>query len=116
MLAAYERLTREVQLLDTGEGKGLPNADASAEPDNQLDAFDPGTDQPSDANSDPAADPEAPADVPERDHWVHDEEPKSCADIMSMLGKPSSGMIHLHCLQEARPKRMWMTIESFKVS
>ena len=40
MLAAYERLTREVQLLDTGEGKGLPKADAPAEPDNQLGADD----------------------------------------------------------------------------
>ena len=68
MLAAYERLTREVQLLDTGEGKGLPKADAPAEPDNKLDAVDPGLDQPSDDNSDPTADPEAPADVPERDH------------------------------------------------
>ena len=46
MLAAYERLTREVQLLDTGEGKGLPKADAPAEPNNQLGADDPGSGPP----------------------------------------------------------------------
>ena len=61
MLAAYERLSREVQLLDTGEGKGLPKADAPIEPDNQLSAD--GSDHPKDDSSDPAA------DVPERDHW-----------------------------------------------
>ena len=63
MLAAYERLTREVQLLDTGEGKGLPKADSPAEPDNQLGADD--------------TNPDASADVPKRDHWVRDEESKS---------------------------------------
>ena len=77
MLAAYERLTREVQLLDTGEGKGLPKADAPAEPDVQLNAVDPGSDLPKDDSSDPAVDSEAPAEVPERDHWVRDEESKS---------------------------------------
>ena len=91
MLAAYERLTREVQLLDTGEGKGLPASSTLlirvlinlVMPIaillltlRHLLMFLKGT------------------------------------DIMSMLGKLSSGMIHLHCLQEARPKRMWMTIES----
>ena len=77
MLAAYERLTREVQLLDTGEGKGLPKADAPAEPDNQLGADDPGPGQPSGDNNGLNTDPEAAADVPERDHWVRDEESKS---------------------------------------
>ena len=77
MLAAYERLTREVQLLNTGQGKGLPKADAPAEPDNQLGADDPDPGQPSDDNNGLNADPEAPADVPERDHWVRDEESKS---------------------------------------
>ena len=48
MLAAYERLTREVQLLDTGEGKGLPKADAPTEPDVQLNAVGPGSDHPND--------------------------------------------------------------------
>ena len=109
MLAAYERLTREVQLLDTGEGKGLPKADAPAEPDNQLGADDPGPGQPSNDNNGLNADPEAPADVPERDHWVRDEESKSWH---RHHGKHSLGMIHRNCLQEARPKRMWMTIES----
>ena len=66
MLAAYERLTREVQLLDTGEGKGLPKADAPTEPDDQLNTVGPDSDHPNDDSSDPAVDSEAPANVPER--------------------------------------------------
>ena len=103
MLAAYERLTREVQLLDTGEGKGLPKADAPIEPDDQLSADGPGSDHPKGDSSDPAVDSEAPADVPERV-----KSPNPGTDTMSMLGKHFSGMIDPHCLLEARPKRMWM--------
>ena len=56
MLAAYERLTREVQLLDTGVGKGLPKADASSGPDDQPNAIDPGPDPSDEAGSGPTTD------------------------------------------------------------
>ena len=74
---------------------------------NRTNADGPGSDHPSDDSSDPAVDSEAPADVPERDHWVR---ANPGTGTISMLGKPFSGMIDLHCLLEARPKRMWMII------
>ena len=100
MLAAYERLSREVQLLDTGEGKGLPKADAPTEPDDQLNTvliiltmtvvillltlkhlliFLKGT------------------------IGCVMKSPNPGTDTMSMLGKPFSGMIDLYCLWRSVP-------------
>ena len=86
MLAAYERLTREVQLLDTGEGKGHPKA---AKPGNSV------------LMVRVLANLVMTITV----RILTPMHRSLGTDIMSMLGKLSSGMIHPHCLQEARPKR-----------